>query len=110
MQAQSEPVGRTPTPLVPWFPRGVTLLQNPELNKGTAFSAAERDALGLKGLLPPHVCSQAEQVSRVLGNLRRLDNPLEKYIFLTSLHDRNEALFFRILMEHPDEMLPTVGV
>ena len=105
---QSEPVGRTPAPLAPWFPRGVTLLQNPGLNKGTAFSAAERDALGLKGLLPPHVCSQVEQVSRVLGNLRRLDNPLEKYIFLTSLHDRNEALFFRILMENPDEMLPIV--
>jgi len=105
---QSEPVGRTPPPLAPWFPRGVTLLQNPELNKGTAFSAAERDALGLKGLLPPHVCSQGEQVSRVLGNFRRLDNPLEKYVFLTSLHDRNEALFFRILMEHPDEMLPIV--
>ena len=105
---QSESVGRTPPPLAPWFPRGVTLLQNPELNKGTAFSAAERDALGLKGLLPPHVCSQGEQVSRVLGNFRRLENPLEKYIFLTSLHDRNEALFFRILMEHPDEMLPIV--
>jgi malate dehydrogenase (oxaloacetate-decarboxylating)(NADP+) len=105
---QSESVGRTPPPLAPWFPRGVTLLQNPELNKGTAFSAAERDALGLKGLLPPHVCSQVEQVSRVLGNFRRLENPLEKYIFLTSLHDRNEALFFRILMEHPDEMLPIV--
>ena len=105
---QSEPVGRTPAPLAPWFPRGVTLLQNPGLNKGTAFSAAERDALGLKGLLPPHVCSQVEQVSRVLGNLRRLANPLEKYIFLTSLHDRNEALFFRILMENPDEMLPIV--
>ena len=105
---QSESVGRTPPPLAPWFPRGVTLLQNPELNKGTAFSAAERDALGLKGLLPPHVCSQGEQVSRVLGNFRRLDNPLEKYVFLTSLHDRNEALFFRILMEHPDEMLPIV--
>ena len=105
---QSESVGRTPPPLAPWFPRGVTLLQNPELNKGTAFSAAERDALGLKGLLPPHVCSQAEQVSRVLGNFRRLDNPLEKFIFLSSLHDRNETLFFRILMENPDEMLPIV--
>ena len=54
------------------------------------------------------MCSQVEQVSRVLGNFRRLDNPLEKYIFLTSLHDRNEALFFRILMENPDEMLPIV--
>jgi malate dehydrogenase (oxaloacetate-decarboxylating)(NADP+) len=98
----------TPAPLAPWFPRGITLLQNPELNKGTAFSEAERDALGLKGLLPPHVCSQAEQGDRVLGNLRRLDNPLEKYIFMASLHDRNEALFFRIVTENPDEMMPII--
>jgi malate dehydrogenase (oxaloacetate-decarboxylating)(NADP+) len=83
-------------------------LQNPELNKGTAFSEAERDALGLTGLLPPHVCSQAEQVDRVLGNFRRLDNPLEKYIFMASLHDRNEALFFRIVTENPDEMMPII--
>ncbi|MGZ8260757.1 MAG: NAD-dependent malic enzyme, partial [Caldimonas sp.] len=94
--------------LSPWFPRGVTLLHDPELNKGTAFTDVERDVLGLKGLLPPHVCSQAEQVARVLGNFRRLENPLEKYIFMASLHDRNEALFFRILTENPDEMMPIV--
>jgi len=98
----------SPAPLAPWFPRGITLLQNPELNKGTAFSKAERDVLGLTGLLPPHVCSQEEQVDRVLGNLRRLDNPLEKYIFMASLHDRNEALFFRIVTENPDEMMPII--
>jgi malate dehydrogenase (oxaloacetate-decarboxylating)(NADP+) len=105
---QSAHLGPAAVPLAPWFPRGITLLQNPELNKGTAFSEAERDALGLNGLLPPHVCSQAEQVDRVLGNLRRLDNPLEKYIFMTSLHDRNEALFFRIVTENPDEMMPII--
>ena len=105
---QSVHLGSTPAPLAPWFPRGITLLQNPELNKGTAFSEAERDALGLMGLLPPHVCSQAEQVDRVLGNFRRLDNPLEKYIFMASLHDRNEALFFRIVTENPDEMMPII--
>ena len=105
-QANQSP--RPARPSAPWFPRGVTLLQNPELNKGTAFSEAERDALGLKGLLPPHVCSQAEQVDRVLGNFRRLDNPLEKYIFMASLHDRNEALFFRIVTENPDEMMPII--
>ena len=101
-------VGAASPALAPWFPRGVTLLQNPELNKGTAFSDAERDALGLKGLLPPHVSTQAEQVERNLGNFRRLADPLEKYIFLTSLHDRNEALFFRIVTEHPDEMMPII--
>jgi malate dehydrogenase (oxaloacetate-decarboxylating)(NADP+) len=92
----------------PWFPRGVTLLHDPELNKGTAFTEAERDLLGLKGLLPPHVCSQAEQVARVLGNFRRLESPLEKYIFMAALHDRNEALFFRIVTENPDEMMPII--
>jgi malate dehydrogenase (oxaloacetate-decarboxylating)(NADP+) len=99
---------RTHPPLSPWFPRGVTLLHDPELNKGTAFSEAERDLLGLKGLLPPHVCSQEEQVARVLGNFHRLPSPLEQYIFMASLHDRNEALFFRIVTEHPDEMMPII--
>ena len=105
---QSEHVSRAPPPLAPWFPRGVALLHNPELNKGTAFSESERDALGLKGLLPPRVCSQSEQVARVLGNFHRLDSPLEKYIFMAALHDRNEALFFRIVTENPDEMMPII--
>ncbi len=96
------------TSLSPWFPRGVTLLHDPELNKGTAFTEAERDALGLTGLLPPHVCRQSEQVERVLGNFRRLENVLEKYVFMAALHDRNEALFFRIVMENPDEMMPII--
>ncbi|HSC62788.1 MAG TPA: NAD-dependent malic enzyme, partial [Caldimonas sp.] len=91
-----------------WFPRGAALLHDPELNKGTAFTEAEREVLGLKGLLPPRVHSQGEQVARVLGNLRRLDNPLEKYIFMSALHDRNEALFFRIVMENPDEIMPII--
>ena len=105
---QSEHVSRAPAPLAPWFPRGFALLHNPELNKGTAFSESERAALGLKGLLPPHVCSQAEQVARVLGNFHRLESPLEKYIFMAALHDRNEALFFRIATENPDEMMPII--
>jgi len=99
---------RTPAPLSPWFPRGVTLLHDPELNKGTAFSETERDVLGLTGLLPPHVCTQEEQVARVLENFHRLPTPLEKYIYMASLHDRNEALFFRIVTENPDEMMPII--
>jgi malate dehydrogenase (oxaloacetate-decarboxylating)(NADP+) len=95
-------------PASSWFPRGLTLLHDPELNKGTAFSDAERDLLGLSGLLPPHVCSQEEQVARVLGNFRRLESPLEKYIFMASLHDRNETLFFRIVTENPDETMPII--
>ncbi len=88
--------------------RGVGVLRDPVLNKGTAFTEAERDRLDLRGLLPPHVCSQEEQVTRVLENFRRKPTDLEKYIDLTALHDRNESLFFRILMDHPDEMLPIV--
>ncbi|HEY2816219.1 MAG TPA: NAD-dependent malic enzyme [Casimicrobiaceae bacterium] len=90
------------------LPKGVGLLQDPALNKGTAFSERERDALQLRGLLPPRVFSQDEQLARVLENFRRKPTPLEKYIDLTALHDRNEALFFRLLIDNPDEMLPIV--
>src|SRR5580765_4180477 len=87
---------------------GVALLQDPALNKGTAFTEAERDTLHLRGLLPPHVSSQEQQLGRVLENFRRKSSDLEKYINLRALHDRNEALFFRLLLENPDEMLPIV--
>jgi len=90
------------------MPRGAALLHDPVYNKGTAFSERERDALGLRGLLPPRVFSQEEQVRRVLENLRRKAAPLEKYIDLANLHDRNEALFFRLLIDYPDEMMPIV--
>ena len=91
-----------------WFPRGVALLREPTLNKGTAFTEEERDALGLRGLLPPHVSTQEEQVSRVLENFRRLSTPLAKYIMLESLQDRNETLFYRVITDHPDEMMPII--
>ncbi|MEO8347124.1 MAG: NAD-dependent malic enzyme [Betaproteobacteria bacterium] len=94
------------TPAVP--PRGMRLLQDPVLNKGTAFTDAERDALNIRGLLPPHVSTQDQQVARVLENFRRKPTDLEKYINLTALHDRNESLFFRILMDYPDETMPIV--
>ncbi len=77
------------------MPKGVALLQDPALNKGTAFSEAERDALHLRGLLPPHVSTQQQQLGRLLENFRRQPTDLEKYISLRSLHDRNESLFFR---------------
>jgi malate dehydrogenase (oxaloacetate-decarboxylating)(NADP+) len=90
------------------LPKGVALLHDPSFNKGTAFSERERDALGLRGLLPPRVFSQDEQMARVLENFRRKPTPLEKYIDLANLHDRNEALFFRLLIDNPDEMMPIV--
>jgi malate dehydrogenase (oxaloacetate-decarboxylating)(NADP+) len=107
--AQANP---TPTsqlsPLPEGFPRGTALLRDPILNKGTAFSEAERDALGLRGLLPPHVCSNDEQLARVLENFHRLHSPLAKYIMLESLQDRNETLFYRVITEYPDEMTPII--
>ncbi len=90
------------------FPRGMTLLQDPTLNKGTAFTDAERDALGLRGLLPPHVNTQEGQVARVLENFRRQPNDLERYISLAALHDRNETLFYRLVIDYPDEMMPII--
>ena len=106
MAIPSEPTPLTPPS--PWFPRGAALLRDPELNKSTAFSEAEREVLGLRGLLPARVCTQAEQVERVLGSFRRMQSPLEQYVYMSALHDRNEALFFRVVMENPDEMLPVI--
>jgi malate dehydrogenase (oxaloacetate-decarboxylating)(NADP+) len=104
-----EPKSTRPAGGVPaWFPRGLSLLREPTLNKGTAFSAAERDALGLRGLLPPAICTQEEQEARVLENFRREATALDKYINLNALHDRNEALFFRIVIDNLDEMLPII--
>ncbi|AKC82885.1 malate dehydrogenase [Verrucomicrobia bacterium IMCC26134] len=91
----------------PW-PRGSALLTNSLLNKGTAFTERERDALGLRGLLPPRVFTLEEQVSRVLGNLRRKESPLEKYIFLTTLQNRNETLFYRLMQDYAEEMIPLI--
>jgi len=89
-------------------PAGLALLHDPLLNKGTAFTLKERDALGLRGLLPPHVLTQDQQVTRVLANLRKLSDPLEKFVALNALHDRNESLFFRVLCDNIDEMQPLV--
>jgi len=89
-------------------PRGMALLRDPLLNKGTAFTEAERDALGLRGLLPAHVLSMDEQVARIMINLRDLPSDLERYIALNSLHDRNEALFFRVVCDNIDEIQPLI--
>ncbi len=88
--------------------RGVDVLQDPLKNKGTAFTQRERDLLGLRGLLPPHVSTMEEQVARILENVRRLPTALDKHIALNALHDRNETLFFRVVADHPDEMMPLI--
>ncbi len=88
--------------------RGTDILNEPLLNKGTGFSLEERDELGLRGLVPPKVVKLEEQVARVLENYRRKTDPLEKFIFLTSLHDRNETLYYKVLSENLMEMTPIV--
>jgi malate dehydrogenase (oxaloacetate-decarboxylating)(NADP+) len=90
------------------LPRGLALLRDPLLNKGTAFTPEERDALGLRGLLPARVHTQDEQAARIMTNLRALSDPLEKYVALNALHDRNEALYFRIVIDHIDEVMPII--
>ncbi|WP_080648012.1 NAD-dependent malic enzyme [Bradyrhizobium huanghuaihaiense] len=87
---------------------GMTLLRDPLLNKGTAFTEAERAALGLRGLLPPCVLTMETQAERVLTNLRALPTDLEKYVALNALHDRNEALFFRVVVDNIDEVQPII--
>ena len=86
--------------------RGVDLLHDPLLNKGTAFSEAERDALGLRGLLPPRPADLPTQVMRVLENVRRKSNDLERYLFLVGLQDRNETLFYRVVVDNLEELMP----
>jgi malic enzyme len=88
--------------------RGESLLRNPLTNKGSAFTEAERTALGLHGLVPPAVSTMEQQLARVYENYRAKQTPLERYIHLISLQDRNETLFFRLVHEHVDEMMPIV--
>ncbi len=90
------------------FPRGSNLLHDPVLNKGSAFTADERDALGLRGLLPPRAQTQAEQVERVLGHLARKSTDLERYISLIALAGRNQTLFYRVLIDHIEQLMPIV--
>ena len=97
-----------PSRLMPVTARGAELLRNPILNKGTAFTHSERGALGLTGLLPPHVSTLAEQCERVLQSFRREPTALDRYIYLRSLQDRNETLFYAALMQNLAEMLPIV--
>src|SRR6266545_7175959 len=89
-------------------PDAAALLHDPRLNKGTAFTEAERDALGLRGLLPPHILTLEEQEERILKNFHGQSGPLEQYIYLTGLQDRNETLFYRILVDHLETMMPVI--
>ena len=87
---------------------GANLLHDPSLNKGIAFTEIEREVLGLRGLLPPRVSSEEEQVARTLESLRAKPNDLERYIFMIALQDRDETLFYRTVVDNIDEMMPII--
>ena len=88
--------------------RGYPLLLSPYLNRGTAFTLAEREALGLTGLLPVHVSTIEGQLARVYSQYLRQPDDLDKNLYLANLRDRNEVLFYRLLTDHIEEMLPIV--
>src|SRR5271156_2750573 len=87
---------------------GYELLNDPLLNKGTAFTDAERDAFDLHGLLPPYVTSLDLQVERRLDAFRSIETDLQKYVFLRGTQDTNETLFYALLTRHIEEMMPIV--
>src|SRR5438477_2674267 len=88
--------------------RGPQLLSHPMYNKSTAFTREERAAFGLTGLLPDTVSTMEMQAERVHGNIVRKAEPIERYIGLAALQDRNEHLFYRVLVDHLEEYLPIV--
>jgi malate dehydrogenase (oxaloacetate-decarboxylating)(NADP+) len=88
--------------------RGVALLRDPQLNKSTAFTESEREALGLVGLVPEGIDNEDTQIQRVLLQLGQKPTDLEKYIYLSQLQDADETLFYRLLMSDPAHFLPLV--
>ncbi len=87
---------------------GSDLLHNPLLSKGTAFSERERHEFGLMGLIPPHISTMEEQLGRVYENFNSKSNNIERYIHLRALQDRNETLFYALLNDHVQEMIPII--
>lgn len=94
--------------VIPEKMRGIDILRDPYINKGTAFNETERDAHGLRGLLPARVLNMETQVARVLENYNRHTDNLQKYSFLMDLLERHVALFFRVVMDNLEEMMPII--
>jgi malate dehydrogenase (oxaloacetate-decarboxylating) len=106
-----------PRPVLQWNPgekawettsRGYSVLSDPWLNKGTAFPESERAALALTGLLPSRVLTLDQQAQRAYKQCSQQASDLDKNVYLTALHDRNEVLFYRVLTDHLSELLPIV--
>ena len=89
-------------------PAGAPLLHDPRWNKGTAFTEQERDLLHLRGLLPPRVLTIEQQQERIQRNFESKATPLEQYVYLIALQDRNETLFYRTLVDHLEQMMPVI--
>lgn len=87
---------------------GVDLLRDPRSNKSTAFTKQEREEFGLRGLLPARIGTMDTQVERVLANMRRKESDIEKYIFLSALQERNERLYYRLIIENIREIMPLI--
>src|SRR5262245_23864454 len=87
---------------------GLPLLTHPLFNKGSAFSEHERREFGLLGLLPPHINTLQNQLARRYADYRMRSTELERHIYLRELQDRNEVLFYRLLLDHIAEMMPVV--
>jgi malate dehydrogenase (oxaloacetate-decarboxylating) len=88
--------------------RGYEVLRNPLLNKGSAFTPAERAALGLDGILPPQCSDMSMQAERAYANVQRHTKPIDKFVALAALHDRNEHLFYRVVCDHIEECMPII--
>ena len=89
-------------------PVGYDLINNASLNKGTAYTEEERKKYKLHGLLPIATCNMDVQISRALGNLRRKAHDIERYIFMQALQSRNERLFYRLIIDHIEELMPII--
>ncbi len=88
--------------------RGADILRDPALNKSTAFTMEEREALGLRGLLPPTMNTQDQQMGRILANIRRKSSDIERYIALRALQSRSQQLFYRVVTENIEEIMPLI--
>ncbi|KAJ1448168.1 hypothetical protein M885DRAFT_623684 [Pelagophyceae sp. CCMP2097] len=102
------PLHLRPSLRVPGGIRGIGIAHDPLYNKGTGFDHGERDRLGLRGLLPPRALTMEQQMYKTMASLRVKSSDLEKHMFLSDLHDRNETLFHRVLVRHTEEIAPLI--